>query len=702
MDVAHKTAKPLAVGSNRLLQTAILWVGLTTVVGTAFGGAQSAPSSSTIPVRAVTLFSSGVGYFEHGGTVKGDSHAELNFKTDQINDVLKSLVLEDLDGGTVGTVVYPSQDPLEKILRGFQVDISTNPSLGELLSQLRGAQVKGQVSGEQFQGIILGLEKKKQLVGDKGQVVEVWAMNLLNGPALRSVVLNDLQRLEFEDRQVQEELGKALAAVAEARDQAKKIVTIGFIGTGERRVRFGYVLETPVWKTSYRLILSEKEKARIQGWAIVENQTDSDWSNVRLSLVSGRPISFIQPLYRPLYVPRPVVQPELYGSLQPQTYEAGTTAEEPSASQERERPGASKEMQAIARRKGSESLESKLAAAAPPASAPSAGVTSAAVAAVPVGDLFQYHVEHVSLPQQRSAMISIVVSQLDAERVSIYNAVVLPKHPLSAARLINTTGLHLLQGPVTVFEGHAYAGDARIDTIPPGQDRWISYGIDQQVSVTSPSAKSTSMVQTGRIVKGVLYLSRRQQAVQDYVLDSKADRDKVIVIEHPIRAGWKLVDSPSPVETTGQHYRFKQTVQPRQPAKLQVKEEIVESESLMLLPADLGLVELYSRTGEIPREVREILTRAAIMKGAIIDQQRHIQEKQRELGEIRQEQERIRANLGATTKGTAYHDRLLKKLNDQENRIEQAQSETEQLRQALQQQQHELEKFLTNSSAGDR
>src|SRR6202011_3647777 len=88
---------------------------------------------------------------------------------------------------------------------------------------------------------------------------------------------------------------------------------------------------TPVWKTSYRLILPNKgddpKKASLQGWAIVENQTDGDWKNVQLSLVSGRPISFIEDLYQPLYVPRPVVQPELYASLRPQTYAGGLAAE---------------------------------------------------------------------------------------------------------------------------------------------------------------------------------------------------------------------------------------------------------------------------------------------------------------------------------------------------------------------------------------
>src|SRR3982751_2542741 len=97
--------------------------------------------AADVPVKQVALFSSGVGYFEHFGTVKGDGSAELRFKTDQINDVLKSLVLQDLDKGTVGTVSYPSQEPISKTLRSFQVDITNNPPLAELLNQLRGAKV---------------------------------------------------------------------------------------------------------------------------------------------------------------------------------------------------------------------------------------------------------------------------------------------------------------------------------------------------------------------------------------------------------------------------------------------------------------------------------------------------------------------------------------------------------------------------------
>src|SRR5882672_3459473 len=315
-----------------------------------------------VPVKVVVLVSSGVGYFEHIGTVKGDSSTELRFKTQQINDILKSLVLQDTGQGKVSTIVYPSQDPIGKTLASFQVDISKNPPLGELLNQLRGAKVKVSVGPQMISGTILGLEKRPKAV-EKGQI-EVWQLNLISGATVRSIPLEEVTRLDLEDPTLQEELGKALTALAEARGQDKKPVTINFQGEGERLVRVGYVVETPIWKTSYRLLFGQQNaKPMLQGWAIVENQTDNDWENVELSLVSGRPISFIQELYQPLYIPRPVVQPELFASLRPQTYDAGMELKQEAALAVRDEAR-------LGRRAG---FEQQAAMRKAPAAAPSAG-----------------------------------------------------------------------------------------------------------------------------------------------------------------------------------------------------------------------------------------------------------------------------------------------------------------------------------------
>jgi hypothetical protein len=687
-------------------------------------------AQADVPVKVVVLFSSGVGYFEHGGTVKGTTSTELRFKTNQINDILKSLLLQDMGGGKVTTVVYPSQDPINKTLKSFQVDITGDPSLAQLLAQLRGAKVKVAAGPQALEGTILSLEKRPKPTGDKGSI-DVWVLNLIAGGTIRSVELAEARSIQLEDPQLQEELNKALAALAQARDQDKKPVTIHFAGDGERQVRIGYVVETPVWKTSYRLVLpgqgQDKDKAnakpdkpRLLGWAIVENQTDNDWNNVQLSLVSGRPISFIQDLYQPLYIPRPVVQPELYASLRPQTYDAGMrsyadrVAEVPAAP-----PAAGKpvtRMRADVGRTRSESLrdanfdkpadlslalgekdEKQLAAPINP----TASVASLASASK-IGELFQYTVGSVSLPRQRSAMIPIITDDVEVEKLSIYNPTVLPRNPLNGARVRNTTGKHLLQGPVTVIEGSSYAGDARIDNVPPGQERLISYGVDLQMLVDAKNNKHEDAIIAGKIVKGVLWVTHKNVFTQDYHAENKSDHDKTLIIEHPFRPDWKLVEPAKPIEKTDTLYRFKEPVPAGKTADLRVVEEHVNAQQIAILPTDVGTLDFYRKTGAIPKSVRDVLEKAIAMKNALTDTQRQIEERRRHINDINNEQQRIRENLKTIDRNSDYGTRLIKKLNDQETTIEKLQGEIKDLTKTQNTQRQDLETYLQNTTTEDK
>ena len=663
------------------------------------------PPAGQIPVQSVVLFSSGVGYFEHAGAISGDVTTELRFKTNQINDILKSLVLED-PAGSVTAVVYPSQDPLSKTLRSFQVDITGNPPLADLLTQLRGAKLTVTAQTERISGTLLGVERKPKAVDDKGRVIEVSVVNLISGAGIRAVSLDDVQKIELEDEQLQEELNKALIALSQARDQNKKPVSISFRGQGERQVRLGYVIETPIWKTSYRLILpGREEKAKLQGWAILENETDSDWNHVGLSLVSGRPISFIQELYQPLYLPRSIVQPERFAGLRPQTYDAGVDEDQPSErfaenKQEREK-GALKKAPSPSQ---SPSQLRRDQPAAPGSFSvraidPTSGIASVA-AAGKVGELFQYTIENVSLPRQRAAMLPIVTEEVEAERVSIYNQSVLPRNPLYGARIKNTTGKHLLQGPITVLDDHSYAGDAQIDNLAPGQERFISYGIDLEMQVNAAHRVQDDNIQTGRLVKGVLHLTRKRVITQEYVIENKSQKAKDMIIEHARQAGWKLVETPKPLETTDSLYRFRDLIPAGKTRTLTVKEETVQAETIAILPADLGQLEFYTRSGEIPSAVREALIKTMGLKSAMLDTQRQLEQKQRELADISQEQKRIRDNLNTVTQNSQYYTRLLGKLNDQENRIEKLQGDIERLQRLYDQQRKEMEAYLLNTTVG--
>jgi hypothetical protein len=696
-------------GHCPLAVVGFLWVIMTPASG--FPGTiasiERPVSQVDVPVRKVMLFSSGVGYFEHLGRISGNSSTELRFKTNQINDILKSLVLQDLDGGQAGAVIYPSQEPLAKTLRSFQVDLSNHPSLAEMLTQVRGSQVKVTFQAEHLQGVILGLEKKQKAWGDREAIVEEWVLNLITGGTVRSVPLDEVQRIELEDAQLQEELHKALLALAQARDQATKPVLIRFEGVGDRRVRLGYIIETPVWKTSYRLLLPQnpEKSAKIQGWAIVENQTDNDWTDAQLSLVSGRPISFVQELYAPLYLPRPVVKSELYAALRPPTYEAGL---EPPASAGAEptvpAPPSPGTRALAAGARGRTLPESKATTPSESGSAeepldPTASIVAAA-AAGQVGELFQYVVGHVSLPRQRSAMLPIISDDIAVERVSIYNQSVLAQHPLNGARLKNTTGKLLLQGPITVLDANTYGGDARIDNLPPGQERLISYAIDLQVQSEASNQRQESSVQTAKLVKGVLQLTRKNVLMQEYAMANRADHDKVLILEHPLHKGWKLVESPKLLETTDTRYRFQQLLPAGRTETLIVKEEMIQGDTIAILPSDLGQLEFYSRMGEIPREVRDALVKAFSLKSAMVDTERQMQERQQQLAEIRQDQQRIRENMATVNQTSQYYTRLLTKLNDQETAIEKLQDEIEQFTRTHDRQRQELETYLMNTTVG--
>ena len=275
--------------------------------------------STNLPLKRVVLFNSGVGYFEHDGKVTDNAKVDLKFKVKDINDLLKSMVVQDFDGGHVSTVGYGSNDPLDKRLTSFAINLNGNPPLAQLLEQIRGEKVEIDAPNR-IVGTIVSIETHKTEIG-KDHFTDQNVLNIATDGGLRSVVLESAGSIRLLNPKLDAELRKALGVLSTAHETDKKTVSLDFRGEGNRNVRVGYIEETPVWKTSYRLVLSDAKKPFLQGWAIVENPSEEDWNDVRLSLVSGRPISFTMDLYQPTYIPRPEAHLELFSSLGPQTYE---------------------------------------------------------------------------------------------------------------------------------------------------------------------------------------------------------------------------------------------------------------------------------------------------------------------------------------------------------------------------------------------
>jgi hypothetical protein len=162
--------------------------------------------------------------------------------------------------------------------------------------------------------------------------------------------------------------------------------------------------------------------------------------------------------------------------------------------------------------------------ALPPPIDPIASVVSAASAAG-LGELFQYTVGNVSIKRQQSAMIPIVTDDIDIKKVSIYNRNVLSTHPLNGVRLKNTTTKHLLAGPVTVIEAGSYAGDAKMDDVPPDERRLLSYGIDLKTNVVATDDPQPSSVQLASITRGVLPLQWLDFILIKYILTNYSVND---------------------------------------------------------------------------------------------------------------------------------------------------------------------------------
>src|SRR5262245_21012710 len=284
----------------------------------------------SLPLTRVVLFNSGVGYFTRGGEVDGDARVDLVFPEDDVNDLLKSMVLEDFNGGRVAAVSYDSREPIARTLSSFAIDLNGNPTFAAIVNQARGERVEVTVvptaanQPGKLVGTIVGVEVQKVPAGTNA-VIDAEVLNLWCAEGLRSVKLNEIQQLRFSNPVIEAEFRRALEVVSLSHDSQKKAVSLHFAGEGKRRVQVGYVVEAPIWRTSYRLVLDAQNKGKpyLQGWAMVENPTDEDWSGVKMALVSGRPISFKMDLYNPLFVPRPVVEPALFASLRPPTYDGG-------------------------------------------------------------------------------------------------------------------------------------------------------------------------------------------------------------------------------------------------------------------------------------------------------------------------------------------------------------------------------------------
>ena len=645
-----------------------------------------------LPIKRVVMYSSGVGFFERTGKVKDDATLEMRFGSSDINDLLKSLVLEDLDGGQVTTVSYNARNPVVQSLKTFSIDLTSNPTLAGLLQQMRGERIRVTAT-QPMEGKILGVEQQKQM-GERGAVVTRDLLNLLTEDGLCSVRLDEVRGVRLLDEKLNAELNEALGLLVQSRATDKKTVSLRCSGKGERRLRVGYIQETPVWKTSYRLVLRGDKKPFLQGWAIVENTGDHDWNDVQLSLVSGRPVSFIMDLYQPLYAVRPTVLPELFEGLQ--SYRHGQDLFASDLSQELGGQGGMGGMGGGGFGGGGGGFGGSGGGGRANVAEPTMGANAdherlsdvsntspSAANAEEVGELFRYSIETpVTLSRQQSAMLPIVNEGVAGEKVSIFNREADSRHPLSAFYLENTTQLHLMQGPLTIFDGGEYAGDGQIADIEPGAKRLVSYALDLSTEVAAESAEVSERLVMLKIVEGMLHRRDVAERKTMYRIKNSDEKGKKILIEQPFDADWKLISPKEPTEKTRNLYRFAVAVDAGAAKDLSVVEQREDDSRFTLdsLPDDR--IEFYFKGAVASDKLKQSLAKLRELRGHVATAAKKTAEQLQGLGEISKEQERIRANMVPLDKSSDLYKRYLQTLGGQEDKIETLRAKLPEMRNA--------------------
>lgn len=636
-------------------------------------------SADDIPLKKVTLYSSGVAHYVHEGTVAGSGNIALLFSPAQINDVLKSLVVMD-PGAKSLAVNYQSEDTLRKTLESLKIDLSAATTLYDILKAQKGAEVE-LFTPHQITGKILSVDK------NSSKETDTFFISIAAKDGIHIIAFSDIQSFTFTDKKRNEDLNTALALILDASAKNRKKLDIKIDAQGERKIGLSYVMEAPVWKASYRLDMST-DKAAFQAWAIIDNSTDLDWKNITLTLTTGRPVGFTQNLYAPYYTYRPEVPLAIAQAAEAETFDSADRAVEYAAAM----PLAEKRSAMAKRSPLPFAMEANLP------ETPyddlqekndSAYFENQAEAGN-AGEMFAFTPSKpVTLERQRSMMIPLTLASLPAEKYSVfssipYNERVNPKFCIS---IENTSGLKLPAGPITVLDGGEYAGDALLEFLPEAEKRLIAYGDDIEVT-GSKRADSTRTIETIKMTDGVMTTSYRQVQSTTYLIRNANKKERTVIVEHAKNAGFELTTKQALAETTANKYRFKFKAVGNTGTELKVEEARTYQSTQKIFDMNSNTFISYTTNSEIPEKVRKAFASIITEKEKVTAAERALTTLQDRQTEIGKEQDRVRRNLEAVGSESQQGRAFLTKLLNLETELDELKTDittaTEQLTNAQQ------------------
>ena len=634
--------------------------------------------AAEFPLKRVVLSTSGLAQFTHSGGVTAGAVIELPVRLDQVDDVLKSLTVFD-SAGAIGAVSLPGKAPLVEIFRDLPFSQQALESQSALLNALVGAEVEIEGSVNAAGRVFRIEEEQAQLPNNGGQTVR-HRLTLVTANGFVQAILEDVRALRFTDPQLRAQIDRALTAIAQNRAKDQRTISINLGGQGERRAGFSYVVAAPVWKTAYRLVLpKEGEKARLQGWGVLENLTGGEWKDVELTLVSGNPVALKQPLYSAVFVDRPEIPVSASSRIVPR--------KDDQTGEDRLDQALAREQAAPRQKSASRSIQG-FAAAAPAPQAAFGGaydrlgnldeqMGSAAVKAeaedAATQILYRFP-SKVTLASGATMMVPFVDQDIEASRTYLYQPETNAYRPLAAVKLKNGGETALPAGLVTAFETGGdgavnFAGDAQLPLLPKGATRFVTFALDSKTAIRR-SDLGIKQVRLGKAVRGELSVTVKSLWTVEYEITPPAEEDREVIIEEPRQDGWKTAGDSKAAEETPTRLRYTVQAPKGKTTKATLHREHLDYESVTLssLAPDRIVAAISGLENQTPalKEAIAKLGELAAGIGKANAQRRALDAERKKIGE---DQDRIRKNLASTGASSDLGRRYLDTLKSQEDRL---------------------------------
>ena len=605
--------------------------------------------SADLPVKQVVLYKHGIGFFERAGRLAPGETARLDFDASEMNDVLKSLVIEEQGGAKISGLRYDSMDPLSHKLADFPFQIGASQALSAMLDQLKGARLELKLGSEAVSGLIVS---GRLLEASDKQPEREQLTLLLDTGELRTVDLAAATAVHFADPKLQAQFKDYLSALADSRSKDKRSVYIDSTGTAAHDIVASYTIPEPVWKSSYRLIFAATGQPTLEGWAIVDNTTNEDWTNIRLSLVSGRPISFISQLYAPRYVERPSAELADDQAARPVVHEGAFAAGAaagiaggiggPGGGGGGRGGAAAAPMAAQSVLRGQDQFARLQPIPGTSMSQPSTIVSAAS--AQELGELFEYVIpQPVTIRKNESAMLPFLQQQIEARKLLIYSDQS-SQHPTNAAELTNTSGKVLDGGPITVYDGGAYGGEALMETLKSGDKRLISYAVDLGTRITAAFDSKAAIVREVHASRGMVTTKMAAQETRTYTIRNVDQKAKTLILEHPLRPNYTLLNQ-KPSEKTPSAYRFEISLAANATQEFPISEERVYDQSYSVSNLTPDVILSYVQNRALSEAGRTQLQRIAAQKSQIADNDRALSGTRTQISDLTSDEDRIRQNI---------------------------------------------------------